>query len=242
MATSDSSRTLLEARGLHVVYLIGSPYRLRNKWTQTNPTVTQVSALKGVNLKVEMGDRIGIMGENGSGKSTLLRALAGLLPIEAGTIRAVEEPKLLGVGAMLLPDATGLENARLGLLALGVAKNDLQEAVREVVEFSELGTSISRPIRTYSSGMMARLHFSIATQRRPKILLVDEALAVGDKNFRVKSTQRIHELVQASGAFVLVNHSMSELKAHCSRGVWLQNGRLEADGPIESVSAMYESA
>jgi len=201
-----------------------------------------VKALRGVSFEVREGESVGVMGPNGSGKSTLLAALAGLLPATSGRILVSDEPKLLGVGAALLPGATGRRNVRLGLLALGVRREDVDEQAEAVIEWTELAEAIDRPLRTYSSGMRARLHFAIATSVSPRILLVDEALGVGDKNFRAKSTARMREIQASAGVLMVVNHSLGELAATCTRGIWIENGVIMGDGPITEVIAAYEAS
>jgi teichoic acid transport system ATP-binding protein len=168
-----------------------------------------------------------------------MSALAGLLPPTSGEILTSSEPKLLGVGAALLPAATGHRNIRIGLLALGVTPDEVEELVDEVAAFTELGSALDRPLRTYSSGMRARLLFAISTSVRPRILLVDEALAVGDKAFKAKSRERIEALLAESGTLVLVSHNMREIRSVCSRGIWLEKGRIIADGPIDDVLKIY---
>ena len=139
---------------------------------------------------------IGVIGSNGSGKSTLLAAIAGLLPPTSGEILVAEEPKLLGVGATLIPAATGLPQHPPRLPGARACRtSEVDDKIDEIVEFTELGEAINRPLRTYSSGMRARLHFAIATSVQPRILLIDEALAVGDQAFRAKSAARIEEIV-----------------------------------------------
>ena len=198
-----------------------------------------VHALKGVSFDAAEGDAIGVIGSNGSGKSTLLAAVAGLLPPTSGEILVAEEPKLLGVGATLIAAATGYRNIRLGCMALGMASWQVDEQIDSIVEFTDLGDAIYRPLRTYSSGMRARLHFAIATSVKPRILLIDEALAVGDKAFRAKSAARIEEIVSGAGTLMLVSHSMDEIKRMCDRVLWVEQGDLVADGPTDDVLAEY---
>ena len=199
-----------------------------------------VHAVRGVSFDVYEGESVAVIGTNGSGKSTLLAALAGLLPITSGTALVSEEPKLLGVGAALIPGASGRRNVRLGLLAIGVPHAELDERVEAVIDWTELGDAIHRPLRTYSSGMRARLHFGIATSMRPRILLVDEALGVGDKRFRRKSKARMAEIQSAAGVLMVVNHNLNELRNMCERALWIEQGRLVADGPIDAVLESYE--
>ena len=198
-----------------------------------------IEAVNGVSFETRRGEAIGVIGSNGSGKSTLLSALAGLIKPTSGEILVSCEPKLLGVGAVLLNGATGIRNIRLGCLALGMSSDELDDRVAEIVEFTGLGEAIDRPLKTYSAGMRARLHFAIATAVQPEILLVDEALSVGDKEFRKKSRAKIESLLANAGTLFLVSHSTKQIERLCTRGLWLENGKLLADGPITDVIAQY---
>ena len=198
-----------------------------------------IEAVNGVSFETRRGEAIGVIGSNGSGKSTLLSALAGLIKPTSGEILVSCEPKLLGVGAVLLNGATGIRNIRLGCLALGMSSDELDDRVAEIVEFTGLGEAIDRPLKTYSAGMRARLHFAISTAVQPEILLVDEALSVGDKEFRKKSRAKIESLLANAGTLFLVSHSTKQIERLCTRGLWLENGKLLADGPIADVIAQY---
>ncbi len=200
-----------------------------------------VRALKGISFNVAEGESVGIIGSNGSGKSTMMAAIAGLIPPTSGDILVSEEPKLLGVGATLLPGANGYTNIRIGLLALGTSSYEIDEMMPEIAEFTGLGEALDRPFKTYSSGMKARLHFAIATSVRPKILLIDEALSVGDQAFKKKSAARIEALLADAGTLIFVSHSLTEVTGLCSRVLWLEQGRLRGDGPPERIVAKYES-
>ncbi len=127
-------------------------------------------------------------------------------------------------------------------MALGMTADEIDERIAEIVEFTGLGEAINRPLRTYSSGMRARLHFAIATSVRPRILLIDEALAVGDKAFRAKSAARIGEIVERAGTLMLVSHSMGEIARLCARVLWIEDGRLVADGPAAEVLEQYDAS
>ena len=200
---------------------------------------TVIHAVKGVSFAVYEGESVAIMGSNGSGKSTILAAIAGLLPVTNGQIYAAYEPRLMGVRAALLPKVSGLRNVRIGCLALGMSAEQIDERMDDILAFADIGDAINRPLRSYSSGMKARLYFAIATSIRPKILMIDEALAVGDKEFRVKSEGRIQDMLAHAGTLLMVSHNMNELKRLCKRGIWLERGVLIADGPIEDVIAEY---
>ena len=198
-----------------------------------------IEAVNGVSFETRRGEAIGVIGSNGSGKSTLLSALAGLIKPTSGEILVSCEPKLLGVGAVLLNGATGIRNIRLGCLALGMSSEELDSRVAEIVEFTGLGEAIDRPLKTYSAGMRARLHFAISTAVQPEILLVDEALSVGDKEFRKKSRAKIASLLANAGTLFLVSHSTKQIERLCTRGLWLEKGKILADGPIADVIAQY---
>ncbi len=202
---------------------------------------TEVHAVKDVSFDVAVGEAVGIVGSNGSGKSTLLRAIAGLQSLESGRIRVRGEVGLLGVGAALKPTLSGFRNVVLGGLAMGLTRAEIDDRMDGIVEFSGLGEAMSRPMRTYSSGMRARLTFSIATLRVPDILLIDEALAVGDKEFRERSLERVREIQAAAGTIIMVTHNLNEIRDTCNRAVWLDEGTLRSDGAVETVLADYEN-
>lgn len=202
----------------------------------------EIRAVRGVSFTAYTGEVIGIIGPNGSGKSSLLTALAGLLPLSSGAVYARSQPVLLGVNAALKPRLSGRRNIELGGLALGMSGKQLSERLGEIIAFSGLDEFIDLPLRTYSSGMRARLHFSIATAVNPDILMIDEALAVGDKDFRGRSQQRVRDLQQQAGTVLVVSHSLREIRKSCTRVLWLSAGELVADGaPAEVVKAYRRS-
>ena len=198
-----------------------------------------IRALQGVSLDLHESETLGLIGANGSGKTTLLSAMTGLLPLESGTILGRSRPSLLGVSSALRPVLSGRRNILIGGLALGFTKSEIESRADEIIDFSGLRDAIDRPMRTYSSGMRARLHFAVATARIPDILLIDEALAVGDEDFRRRSAERIDEIRSAAGSVVLVTHIMAEIERHCDRVVWLDAGVLRAVGEPGEVVAAY---
>ena len=229
---------------LHIEFEVFSDRRagLRQRLaTQEGSGRRVIEAVNGVSFETRRGEAIGVIGSNGSGKSTLLSALAGLIKPTSGEILVSCEPKLLGVGAVLLNGATGIRNIRLGCLALGMSSDELDDRVAEIVEFTGLGEAIDRPLKTYSAGMRARLHFAISTAVQPEILLIDEALSVGDKEFRKKSRAKIESLLANAGTLFLVSHSTNEIQRLCTRGLWLEKGKILADGPVGDVVAEYGS-
>ncbi len=228
---------------VHVRYSIrsGRPL-LRDLLRGNRPAVTTVDAVRGVTLDVAIGECIGMVGPNGSGKTTLLQAMTGVLPLTSGVLRVRSLPTFLGVKAALRPRMTGRSNIRIGLLAQGLRRHEVEARLDDVVEFTDLGPSIDLPMETYSSGMRARLHFAIATALTPEILLVDEALAVGDRAFREKSARRLEEHRSAAGTVLLVSHNLSEIRRSCDRVVWLEQGRIVLDGPTDEVLGAYEAS
>ncbi len=199
-----------------------------------------VHALKDVSFTAYENDSIGVIGTNGSGKSTLMRAIVGLTPVTSGAIYASSRPSLLGVGAALLRDLSGEQNVMLGGLALGQSKEEVEASYQDVVEFAGLEDFIDLPMRTYSSGMTARLKFAIAATRAHEILIVDEALAVGDKQFRERSEARIREIRDQAGTVFLVSHSMKSIADTCNRVVWIEKGELLMDGDPDEVIRAYK--
>ncbi|MCB5181898.1 ABC transporter ATP-binding protein [Streptomyces antimicrobicus] len=207
------------------------------------PGVRRVHAVRGVSFTAYRGEAIGLIGSNGSGKSTLLRAIAGLLPCESGKVYTDGQPSLLGVNAALMNDLTGERNVMLGGLAMGMSREQIRERYQDIVDFSginEKGDFISLPMRTYSSGMAARLRFSIAAAKDHDVLMIDEALATGDRKFQIRSEERIRELRKKAGTVFLVSHSNSSIRDTCDRVLWLEKGELLMDGPTEEVVSAYE--
>ncbi|MEU2339672.1 ABC transporter ATP-binding protein [Streptomyces sp. NPDC013172] len=217
---------------------------LRRKQVEKAAGTRLVHAVKSVSFVAYKGEAIGLIGTNGSGKSTLLKAVAGLLPVENGAIYTDGQPSLLGVNAALMGDLTGEKNVYLGGLAMGMSREEIKDRYQDIVDFSginEKGDFITLPMRTYSSGMGARLRFSIAAAKDHDVLLIDEALATGDASFRMRSEERIRELRQRAGTVFLVSHNNKSIRDTCERVLWLERGVLRMDGPTEEVLAEYES-
>ena len=201
--------------------------------------VREVHAIKGVTFTIYEGESVGIIGSNGSGKSSLMRALAGLTPLSDGAIYAFARPTLLGVGAVLLPDLSGEKNILLGGLAMGFDKQEINSRVDSIASFAGLEEFVSYPMRTYSSGMSARLRFAIAASKDHDILIIDEALAVGDQEFRNRAEARMRELHQNAGTVFLVRHSMKSILDTCTRVIWIEKGELRMDGDPKKVINAY---
>jgi teichoic acid transport system ATP-binding protein len=224
---------------LHVVYRVygaggdkgtAATALMRVVKRQRRPSVREVHAVRGVSFVVNDGDAVGIIGRNGSGKSTLLQAIAGLLPPEQGCVYTSGQAALLGVNAALMDDLTGERNVVLGCLAMGMSPQDVKDRFQSVVDFSGVGSFIDYPMRTYSTGMAQRLRFAIAAAKNHEILMIDEALATGDANFRAKSHERIMELRSQAGTVFLVAHNLAEIEASCNRVIWMEKGKIMMQG------------
>lgn len=235
---------------VHVVYRVmgrrraksGAPPPRRRLGGRNKDLVTKkVHAVRGVSMVAREGDAIGLIGRNGSGKSTLLRAIAGLLPAEDGHVFTAGRPTLLGVNAALMRDLPGEDNILLGGMAMGLTREEAQARRDWIVEFADLGEFISLPMRAYSSGMAARLRFAIAASTSHEILMIDEALATGDAEFRRRSEKRIMELRQEAGTVFLVSHSLGVVRMTCNRAIWLEKGRVVMDGEANEVVDAYET-
>ena len=197
-------------------------------------------ALKGLNFDVKKGEVLGIIGRNGSGKSTLLKILSGLMVPDKGEfIINGKRPILLALGAGFEQDLTGKENIYLNGLLLGQTKDQIDEKMDEIIEFSELGEFIYEPVRTYSSGMRSRLAFAIAITIDPEILLVDEVLGVGDQAFREKSKTAILEKIKQNRTVIIVTHSPSLVRELCDRCVWIHVGEQKEVGEANEVVTNY---
>lgn len=200
---------------------------------------SDVVALDGVSLVIRQGEAVGFIGRNGAGKTTLIKVLAGTLPPDEGEVVTYgATPTMMGLGVGFNRRLSGRRNIYLGCMAAGMRHRDVEAVFAEIHEFSELGKAIDRPVSTYSAGMYARLAFSIAIQSRPQILLVDEALGVGDEGFREKSQTALESILAEAGTIVLVSHGLGKLKEFCDRIVWLDEGRVVMEGdPAEVVTA-----
>ena len=168
-----------------------------------------------------------------------MRAVAGLTPVTGGAVYTSARPSLLGVGAVLLPNLSGEKNIVLGGLAMGFSKDEIQQESEAITKFAGLEEFIELPMRTYSSGMSARLRFAIAAARDHDILIIDEALAVGDRQFRLRSEARMREMRDGAGTVFLVSHSMKSIRDTCTRVIWLEKGELRMDGDPETVCDAY---
>lgn len=199
-----------------------------------------VEALKPTSFVVYKGESVGIVGRNGSGKSTLFEIVAGIENPSTGSVLVAHKPTLLSVGAALQSHLNAYDNVRLGLLAKGMNPESISEIQQSVVQWADIGEAAHRPLRSYSSGMAARLKFSIATAVRSEILLIDEALATGDAAFNGRAARRMQEMLDEASTIFMVSHSIATIRQQCTRVMWLHNGDLIADGSPRYVTQMYQ--
>lgn len=198
-------------------------------------------ALDNINFEVKKGEHLAILGFNGAGKSTLLKTIVGVYKPTSGTVEkcGVIAP-LLELGAGFDPNYTGKENIFLYGAILGYSREYIESKYDEIVEFSELGHFINVPLKNYSSGMRARLGFSIATAVDPDVLILDEVLSVGDAKFRTKSLKKVQSMFEKGVTVLFVSHSIQQVKAICDKAILLDKGKIIAHGDVEEVSAIYE--
>lgn len=200
----------------------------------------EFTALNQVSFEVRKGETLGLIGRNGAGKSTLLKVISGILkPTEGSVACHGNVVPMLELGSGFDMDLTGRENIFLNGAILGYSEEFLKEKYDEIAEFSELGKFLEMPIRNYSSGMLARLAFSIATVVNPEILIVDEILAVGDMAFQEKSRRRMMEMMSGGTTVLFVSHSLEQIRQMCSRVVWLEHGTVKMIGPTQEVCDAY---
>ena len=203
----------------------------------------ELQALAGVDLQVQPGETVAIIGKNGSGKSTLLRIIGNVFKPTLGKVVVKGRiSALLDLGAGFHPDLTGIENIYLNGAILGLRTKQIKEKLDDIIAFSELEKFIDTPIRTYSSGMVMRLGFSVAVQVDPDVLLVDEVLAVGDEAFQNKCYEKIREFQKAGKTIIFVTHDMDAARRVASRAIWLSNGQVRIDGGVDETLSAYLKA
>lgn len=211
------------------------------RWVRRDLEAEEFWALDKVSFTADRGDVVGIIGHNGAGKSTLLKVISGIMKPTHGSIEVHGSiVPMLELGSGFDLELSGRENIYLNGAVLGYSKQFLSSRYEEIVEFSELGDFIEAPLRTYSSGMLARLAFSVACIVEPEILIVDEILSVGDADFQEKSRARMMKMMSGGTTVFFVSHSLLQIREMCSRAVWLEHGQVQAVGAAEDVCSMYE--
>jgi ABC-type polysaccharide/polyol phosphate transport system ATPase subunit len=231
------------AEGLSKVYRVyASPWDRLWEALIRRQRHREFRALENISFALPRGEGLALVGENGAGKSTLLKILAGITAPTSGAVRVQGTvASILELGSGFHPDFTGRQNIVLNAAMLGLSEDDLMRRLPDIVEFSELGDFIDQPVKCYSTGMAMRLGFSIATQIEPDVLIIDEALSVGDGYFQKKCMDRLLHFVGRGGTLLFCSHAMYYVSVFCQRALWLRNGRIEALGPVLDVVRDYEN-
>ena len=212
-------------------------------WRGKSVTSKEFWALQDVNLTVRPGEVVGLVGRNGAGKSTLLQMLCGTLPPTTGQLKVQGRvAALLELGAGFNPEFTGVENVFMNGAILGMSRADVATRLDQILAFADIGDFVHQPVKTYSSGMFVRLAFAVATSVEPDILVIDEALSVGDGAFARKSFDRIMQLKDAGKTILFCSHSMYQVEALCARAVWIEAGRVRMDGAAADVTTAYAAS
>ncbi|HBP51358.1 MAG: ABC transporter, ATP-binding protein [Candidatus Shapirobacteria bacterium GW2011_GWE1_38_10] len=199
------------------------------------------AALKGISLEIRKGEKVGIIGSNGSGKTTLLKIIAGITTLNSGKL--LTEGKivsLIDLSAGFHPELTGEENIYINALLAGMDRSEMKSKIKEIIKYADIGKFIDAPLYTYSSGMKLRLGFAIAVAANPDIIILDEEVSAGDEDFQRKSMKKIDEFVREGKTLLVVSHWMDFLKKHCERIIWLDKGKMVADGGMRILNR-YQS-
>ncbi|MDE2174717.1 MAG: ABC transporter ATP-binding protein [Betaproteobacteria bacterium] len=213
----------------------------RNRIAEDNTGVVVVRAIDDLSLKLESGDRLGLIGHNGAGKSTLLRVMAGIYPPTAGHIAVQGKTvPLLDISLGMDDQSTGRQNIRLRGLLLGMTDAEIKRKTEDIAEFTELGDYLDLPLRTYSSGMRVRLAFAISTAVEADILLLDEVLGVGDASFQEKANKRLQDLHARAEIVVLAIHSSDTIRKTCNKVLWMERGKVKMFGGVDEVVSAYD--
>ena len=233
----------ITVKDLHVYYRDMNRFSLKRSGVKGRGSGKIFKALKGVSCEVPKGQILGIFGKNGSGKSTLLRAISGIFSPDSGSINLHGNTiSLLSIGVGFQKKLTGYENIYLSGMLLGYSKEQIDEKVDEIIEFSELGDFVYKPVSSYSSGMYSKLAFSITAILETDIMLIDEVLSVGDIHFKEKSYNKMKELISDSDrTVVIVSHSTKTIVELCDKVIWLHDGLIKDEGKPEEIMEKYES-
>ena len=237
---SDTAVAVRDLRKTYKVY--ARPLDRLLEGILRRPRHTPFHALQGVDFELPRGEGFGIIGENGAGKSTLLKILAGITAPTLGEVRlSGSVASILELGSAFHGELTGRQNIALNAAMFGLDRDQVIERTPGIIDFSELGHFIDQPVKTYSTGMVMRLGFAIAVQVAPEVLLIDEALSVGDGYFQKKCMVHLKRYVDAGGTLLICSHAMYYISAFCKRALWLRDGRIEALGPTQQVVPRYEA-
>ena len=211
-----------------------------NITSNNHDKIVHIDALKNINLQIKSGERIGVIGGNGSGKSTFLRLCSRIYEPSTGTININGNiSSLINVNIGIDPESTGRENIKLRLVMLGYNNDQINELINSIIEFTELNQFIDLPFYTYSTGMQMRLAFATSVFIKPEILIMDEWLATGDKDFQEKAEKKLNSIIENSKILILASHSKDLILKNCSRVIWLENGHIKSDGFTKEITQAY---
>ena len=206
-----------------------------------DPAPGGVTALDGISLSIERGERVGVIGWNGAGKTTLLKTMCGIYAPTRGSVLVEGEiASLFELATGFEMEASGYENLLTRALLLGMSRKEARDSLPAIAEFTELGDALERPVKTYSFGMFLRLAFAVSTAIEPDVLLLDEIVAAGDARFREKAQQRLDQMVNHASLVVVVSHNMDTIREMSTRCLWVEAGRIRSDGPTDEVVSAYE--
>lgn len=206
------------------------------------PDRGSVTALRGLDVDIRHGERVGVIGLNGAGKTTLLKVMCGIYPPTSGRVTVEGDIAcLFEIATGFEMEATGWENIITRGLLIGLTRREIRARTQEIADFTELGDALDRPVKTYSAGMFIRLAFAVSTSMLPDVLLLDEVVAAGDQHFQDKATRRLQQMVEHASILVLVSHSMDTILANCGRVIWIEKGRVRMDGEARAVVEAYQA-
>lgn len=201
---------------------------------------TDFWALRGISFEVFAGEAVGLIGTNGSGKSTLSNIISGSVAPTTGKIEINGKTSIISIGAGLNSSLTGRENIRLKCLLSGMSNKEIDDIIEDIISFSDLEDFIDQPIKNYSSGMKSRLGFSISVHIEPDILIIDEALSVGDKTFNQRCVEKIYEFKEQGKTIFFVSHSLNSIRGLCDKAIWIHEGEMKGFGPVEEMADAYQ--
>lgn len=243
--TTTGRPVAITAQNVHLSYRSIVPVSKRKQESSVKRAsrVEHFEALHGISFEILQGEIVGLVGRNGSGKSTLLRVLAGIFEADSGSVDLHGSTvSLLALGVGFLKQLSGRENIYLSAMLLGFSKQQVDEQIDEIIEFSELGSFIEKPVRTYSSGMVSKLGFAITAILKTDIILVDEVLSVGDAKFKKKSFNKMLELIsEKNRTVIIVSHDTKTIQRLCTSVIWLHDGDIRMTGPTDEVMQAYDA-
>jgi ABC-type polysaccharide/polyol phosphate transport system ATPase subunit len=252
-AISSAPQTVVALNGVHVafpIYQIGARSLKKSlvskgsagRFARDASDRVRIEALRDISITLQEGDRLALIGANGAGKTTLLRVMAGIYEPEQGTVEVrdrVSISPMFDIGLGIDTEQNGYDNIRMRGLLLGLTSANIADRMQDIAEFTELGDYLEMPLRTYSSGMVLRLAFAVATCFEPELLLMDEWMVAGDAHFLAKAQQRIDSFVSKANVLVLASHNLEVCRRWCNKGAWMDRGSLRAIGPIDEVIEQY---